>query len=624
MDYTSPASPPPPSVSSKFSRSGSSGSVASSIVAEPRPSVSYNRERSNTMQSEKSERSSRSVRSERTRVDLEPQRSDSDRSLVGRERERESRNQLAPSSRSERPRGQDAASAYKTPSPPLSPGELRSEPIMSPRPQYRPPTPPEASLPTLTRGRRPSVAPSRKRSTEQFDALMEDLIQEIKILPTAGTNSVRNSTRSMSSSTSRSRSRPNIPEFGRDRAFTASSTSTPPPTPGLPITSGTESLRGYRCSTREIRPTASERAHERDRSRTLDEKPSEGERDRDRDARERVRERVRDGREREQDQRESRVDRERARDRGRDRASTRSSIRSRSLSARSGIAHCEGCKHDIQAHEALDAVKMVHGDYHRECFKCGRCRRPIESHRQAREYEGRLLCERDYTRVKEKEAQKAATPSTTPSASPPSSHRPVCAGCEGSILSPDTAVYALGKSWHEHHLSCDHCHKPIQATVGHVEKNGRVYCPGDYGELFLPKCRGCGLMVEKEAVCTQDGKLEGKWHSACFGCHLCKKPFPDKSFYVFGNAPYCRRHYHKMNKSLCKGCDQPIEGSCAQTMEGWRFHPTCFSCVECREPLTDVYYNYENKAYCERDIMIIQRTRHNVRAERRRTFVGRV
>ncbi|KAF9201612.1 hypothetical protein BGZ59_002597, partial [Podila verticillata] len=350
-----------------------------------------------------------------------------------------------------------------------------------------------------TRGRRPSALPSRKPSTDQFDALMEDLMQEINILP-AGTNSVRNSTRSVSSSVSRSRSRPNIPD-----------------------------------------------SRERDRShRTTTEQ-------------------------------ESRVDRMRTRDRetrDRERASTRSSTRSRSVNGRGIVAHCEGCKHDIQSHETLDAVKMAHGDYHRECFKCGRCRRPIESAIEAREYEGRLLCERDYTRVKEREAQKVTPPSpsststSTPKASSPTfSRRPVCAGCEGSIHSSETAVYALGKSWHAHHLSCDHCHQLIQTHEGHVEKNGRVYCPRDYNDLFLPKCRGCGLALEKEAVCAQDGKLEGKWHSGCFGCQSCKKPFPDKSFYVFENAPYCRRHYHRMNNSLCKGCDQPIEGSCAQTME---------------------------------------------------------
>jgi hypothetical protein len=45
--------------------------------------------------------------------------------------------------------------------------------------------------------------------------------------------------------------------------------------------------------------------------------------------------------------------------------------------------------------------------------------------------------------------------------------------------------------------------------------------------------------------------------------------------------------------------------------------------VECKVALSDVYYNFENQAYCEKDIMVIQRTR-NVRAERRKTFFGKV
>ncbi|KAK3821227.1 MAG: hypothetical protein J3Q66DRAFT_280502 [Benniella sp.] len=257
---------------------------------------------------------------------------------------------------------------------------------------------------------------------------------------------------------------------------------------------------------------------------------------------------------------------------------------------------------------------MPNGDYHPECFKCARCRRPIESPRHGHEYEGRLLCEKDYQRYLEKDSTRSDRPSRSRAA--------VCAGCDGPIQG-ETPVYALGQAWHEHHLMCYHCKKPIHQSEGHVEKNGRIYCPKDFNDLFMPKCRACGLPVEKEAVCAQDGKLQGKWHAACFGCHTCKKPFPDKSFYVFGDAPYCRRHYHKLNNSLCKSCDQPIEGPCAQTVEGWRFHPGCFSCVECKEPLTDTYYNFENQAYCERDIMVIQRTR-NVRAERRKTFFGKV
>lgn len=349
----------------------------------------------------------------------------------------------------------------------------------------------------------------------------------------------------------------------------------PPPTPGLPkLASGSESIRSHRSGKERSerdreRGDRGDRA-DRDRERERSDRGDRGDRDREREHRS---ERDRGDRDRERSDRDrghrsersvvdERSDRSaRDRDRSDRTASSRSATRSRSTNRRGGVQHCEGCKHDIQPQEVADVIKMQHGDYHLECFKCGRCRRPLESARDGREYEGRLLCEKDYQRYLEKDAQRSERPSRS------RRDAPSCAGCEGPIQSGETPVYALGQSWHEHHLACYQCKKPIQQSVGHVEKNGRVYCPKDFGELFLPKCRSCNLPVEKEAVCAQDGKLQGKWHAACFGCQTCKKPFPDKSFYVYGDAPYCRRHYHKLNNSLCKSCDQPIEGPCAQTME---------------------------------------------------------
>ncbi|CAJ0843077.1 12993_t:CDS:10, partial [Entrophospora sp. SA101] len=193
----------------------------------------------------------------------------------------------------------------------------------------------------------------------------------------------------------------------------------------------------------------------------------------------------------------------------------------------------------------------------------------------------------------------------------------ICAYCDSKINS--SPMWALDKAWHPHHLLCTSCQKPIDPNEGHVEKNGKVYCPRDYAENFLPKCRRCGLSVEKEAVSASDGKLQGKWHVECFNCHSCYKPFPDKSFYVFNNAPYCKRHYHKLNNSLCRQCDDPIEGPCAQTVEGWRYHPRCFVCINCAIPLTDIYYSFENQQYCETHILEIQR-RRKIRAEKRMTI----
>ncbi|KAL0075082.1 hypothetical protein F4703DRAFT_1744480 [Phycomyces blakesleeanus] len=150
---------------------------------------------------------------------------------------------------------------------------------------------------------------------------------------------------------------------------------------------------------------------------------------------------------------------------------------------------------------------------------------------------------------------------------------------EKPIASNVTPIKALGKFYHPGHLECVHCYQPIDfERVGFKEYQGKIYCRPDYKRLFLPMCRACNQPVKGKAVSAMDGSLEGKWHVDCFGCHSCHEPFPDNTFYVFENSPYCKIHYHQLNNSLCRTCDGPIEGPCAQTSEGWRFHPPCFVC----------------------------------------------
>ncbi|KAF9110814.1 hypothetical protein BGX27_005846 [Mortierella sp. AM989] len=287
-------------------------------------------------------------------------------------------------------------------------------------------------------------------------------------------------------------------------------------------------------------------------------------------------------------------------------STSRPAARNRSKSSRGGIERCAECKLDIQPSELADSVKMAYGSYHTECLKCVQCRCFIPSVLDAHEYEGRIFCENDFTKKLEMEVLRPE-------------RRRICTGCEAPIQPTEQTVYALGKPWHEHHLFCYHCIKPIREA--HIEKNGRVYCVKDHNELFLPKCNACGLTVESNAVSAQGNKLKGKWHSKCFRCQTCKKEFPDKKFYVFKDQPYCKRHYHRLNDSMCMRCDEPIEGHCAQTMEGWRFHPKCFCCSECGKKLKDNYYSHDGQTYCEKDMMRIQRTR-NVRAERGNTIYG--
>ncbi|KAI9478138.1 MAG: hypothetical protein EXX96DRAFT_484170, partial [Benjaminiella poitrasii] len=151
------------------------------------------------------------------------------------------------------------------------------------------------------------------------------------------------------------------------------------------------------------------------------------------------------------------------------------------------------------------------------------------------------------------------------------------------IIPPSVApIKVLGKFYHPGHIKCYHCYDTIDDKTGWKEHQGRVYCRHDFKALFLPKCRACHKPVEKNAVSAMDGKLKGKWHLECFGCHTCHRSFPDNTFYVFEDSPYCKRHYHELNNSLCRRCSEPIEGYCAYTSpENWRFHPNCFTCEVC-------------------------------------------
>lgn len=91
-------------------------------------------------------------------------------------------------------------------------------------------------------------------------------------------------------------------------------------------------------------------------------------------------------------------------------------------------------------------------------------------------------------------------------------------------------------------------------------------------------CRGCGELIKGKSVSSADGRLTGRYHKQCFVCKTCSAPFKTVDFYVDNNHPYCSRHYHELNGSLCKSCDRGIEGQYLETELKQKFHPYCFTC----------------------------------------------
>lgn len=65
----------------------------------------------------------------------------------------------------------------------------------------------------------------------------------------------------------------------------------------------------------------------------------------------------------------------------------------------------------------------------------------------------------------------------------------------------------------------------------------------------------------------------------------------------------CAFHYHQANRSLCisSNCGKPIEGACAITFVGDRYHPDCLRCgnAGCDVRLED-YWEIDGMMLCER------------------------
>ncbi|KAF8912074.1 hypothetical protein CPB84DRAFT_1901841, partial [Gymnopilus junonius] len=161
--------------------------------------------------------------------------------------------------------------------------------------------------------------------------------------------------------------------------------------------------------------------------------------------------------------------------------------------------------------------------------------------------------------------------------------------------------------------TCLRCQKVIEDGRWVSVDNGGVLCEKCWKGMYLPKCRRCNLPIERQAVSSSDGQLKGKYHKECFNCHICHKPFPDRSFYVYDGKPLCAYHYHEANDSLCAAarCGQPIEGPCAVSHTGDRYHPEHMTCEylggvsECRESLVKEYWEVDGRMLCERHAAVM-------------------
>ncbi|EMP26533.1 LIM domain-binding protein 3 [Chelonia mydas] len=103
-------------------------------------------------------------------------------------------------------------------------------------------------------------------------------------------------------------------------------------------------------------------------------------------------------------------------------------------------------------------------------------------------------------------------------------------------IRPSVYQPAMGRSWHPEEFNCAYC-KTSLADVCFVEEQNSVYCERCYEQFFAPTCARCNTKIMGEVMHA----LRQTWHTTCFVCAACKKPFGNSLFHMEDGEPYCEK-----------------------------------------------------------------------------------
>ncbi|XP_004483273.1 LIM domain-binding protein 3 isoform X1 [Dasypus novemcinctus] len=178
---------------------------------------------------------------------------------------------------------------------------------------------------------------------------------------------------------------------------------------------------------------------------------------------------------------------------------------------------------------------------------------------------------------------------------PASSRTPLCGHCNSVIRGP--FLVAMGRSWHPEEFNCAYC-KASLADTCFVEEQSNVYCERCYEQFFAPLCAKCNSKIMGEVMHA----LRQTWHTTCFVCAACKKPFGNSLFHMEDGEPYCEKDYVNLFSTKCHGCDFPVEaGDKFIEALGHTWHDTCFICAVCHVNLEgQPFYSKKDKPLCKK------------------------
>jgi len=99
-------------------------------------------------------------------------------------------------------------------------------------------------------------------------------------------------------------------------------------------------------------------------------------------------------------------------------------------------------------------------------------------------------------------------------------------------------------------------------------------------EISGDRCAGCGGGLFG-GIKRAMGKT---WHPLCFVCTTCRQPL-DADFKEHNGKPYCDEHYGQFAEHFCAKCGEAIRAGDFVDEGAKKFHIACFTCARCNANL---------------------------------------
>jgi hypothetical protein len=143
--------------------------------------------------------------------------------------------------------------------------------------------------------------------------------------------------------------------------------------------------------------------------------------------------------------------------------------------------------------------------WHKKCFNCAECHRPLDSMLACDGPDKEIHCRLCYGKLfGPKGFGYGHTPTLSTNGESTMNHegRPFggpkptdgtgCPRCGFAVYAAEQK-FSKNKSWHSRCFNCHDCHRSLDSTNLNDAPNGEIYCRGCYGRLFGPRGVGFGM-----------------------------------------------------------------------------------------------------------------------------------